>query len=497
MPRKYGSPIIPHQVIMRMHPEHVALCYHLRIGADDVQITPQGEAPQPNALYLREPDKKRKNQIWYFREVVGDCEKRHSTGCKANDRDGAIAWVLRHIARKADAARCRVAPEDEPACAIFAEYGKVVKAKLRRGEIKPHTGLSYLGSLKMLGTCFRKASVADLQAGGASKFRDYCEALGYSANTAVNGNNVCKRAVNTVMKDRGSAYRLDFHVGMRQHSGKRPCTPDELDRIMDRVLNLTIYGPDLKPLTVEDPKTGLMVPKRCDPRTARFTLPFRTAVPFLLETGTRKQAACEVTFTDPTGAFLDLDAGILHRRGMMTQDTPAKRRGSCVLSSAYMAEIRPIAEAAISRGIVHLIHDASGKPLKSLSVAAWKKILADAQVPYRCIHCLKDTAVQIARVEGVPLYSAAERFATAPETLVAHYGADWDLGLQIDPAEAQGTRAKWRAMHAAAKARTERADEARAAREAVAAILVPKFPRRSKGPKGGRPSGDDTDPTLH
>ncbi len=157
---------------------------------------------------------------------------------------------------------------------------------------------------------------------------------------------------------------------------------------------------------------------------------------------------------------------MLHRRGEMTEDNGNKRRGSCVLSPAYMAQLRPLAEAMLARGITHLVHDRHGNPVRSLSLGVWRTILKDAQVPYRVLHCLKDTAVQIARVEGVPLYAAAERFATTPDTLIAFYGADRDLGVQIDPAEAQGTRLKWRARHEAAKARRATADAAKSAREA-------------------------------
>jgi hypothetical protein len=48
--------------------------------------------------------------------------------------------------------------------------------------------------------------------------------------------------------------------------------------------------------------------------------------------------------------------------------------------------------------------------------------------------------------------------------LFRHYGADWDLRVQIDPAEAQGRREKWLRMLETAKARGAIAAAARAAR---------------------------------
>lgn len=470
--------LLPRRVADRMFPEHADYCLKAGIGVADVHFTPLGEQPQPNTLFLREPDRWRKNGYWYYCDVVGDVTKRHSTGCKADDLDGARAWVLTHMARKAERARSRVVPDNEPVCAAFTDYAKIVKGQVRRGEIRAHTGQNYLKSLKRLARCFKGATLHDVQAGGARKFVEWCELNGYSQNTAIDGNNVCKRAVNTVMKDRASSYRLDYRTGARVPKGKRPFNPDEIARIMDRVDDGKCYGPDLKPIMVRDEKTGEMAPKRCSREALLASIPFRTAVPFMLETATRKTAACEVTYTDPSGAFLDLDSGILHRRGMMTEDVKNKRRGSCVLSTAYLAYIRPIAEAAIAQGVIHLIHDRYGRPVKRLNGEIWRNILKDAQVPYRVIHCLKDTAIQIARVEGVPLYSAAERFATTPQTLVAHYGADWDVALQIDPAEAQGTRAKWLAMHAAAKERDERATKARVARESLGDTRQPKASRR-------------------
>lgn len=452
MPRRYQSPIIPHHVVMRMHPEDVALCYDRSLGAEDVRFTPDGESPLPNSLFVRKADKGRDNDYWYFNQEIGGVAKRKSTGCKAGDRDGAIAWALAHMARLADRAKARVAPEAIPACDVFAEYAKIARGKARRDEIKACTLKGYLQKLRLLGRCFRDASVADLQAGGSRRFIEWCEARGYAPNVAVNGNNVCKRAVNAVMRDRGSAYRLDFHVGRRKPKPKKPFTPEEMDRIMDRIENGTVYGPDLKPIG------------RCTREQLLASIPFVTAVPLMVESGTRHEAACQVSLTDPSGPFIDLDAGILYRRGQMEVDTDNKRRGACVLSSAYMAKLRPVAEAAIARGVESLVHDRHGRPVKRLRLEVWRAILKDAQVPYRVLHCLKDTAVQIARLEGVPLYAAAERFATTPETLVAFYGADWDLGLQIDPAEAQGAQVRWRAAHAAAKARQETAATARAAR---------------------------------
>ncbi|MGE7471968.1 hypothetical protein ACQKLX_21180 [Bosea sp. NPDC003192] len=80
------------------------------------------------------------------------------------------------------------------------------------------------------------------------------------------------------------------------------------------------------------------------------------------------------------------------------------------------------------------------------------------------IHCLKDKAIQIARREGVSLHDAAERFSTKPETLYNFYGADWDLGNQIDAAEAQGERRRWRRAFERARARRELAEVSRSAR---------------------------------
>jgi hypothetical protein len=464
MSRKFDTAIIPHQVVMRMHPEDVANCYHLRVGAADVPVAKDGEPPAPNGLYLRRPDRSRKAAIWYYNEVVGDTGKPISTGCREPDLNGAVAWALTRLARRADAARSRLAPEAMPLCGLLAEYARMVKAKARRGQIRPRTARLYFQELRVLGRCLRNASVFDVQAGGAGKIFGWCEANGYAPNTAVNCASLCKRAVNAVMAERGSAYRLGFTIGRRPTNAKRPLTPDEIARIEDRVWNGTIYGADLKPAMTPDPATGAMQPVRCSRRRLHAAFPFRVAVPFMLDSGTRSAAACEVSLTDPSGPFLDLDAGVLHRRGLMTEDVPGKRRGSCLMSPAFMAFIRPIADAALAAGATHLITSADGRPVTELRQRAWKRILRDAQVPYRVVHCLKDSAIQIARVEGVPLYSAAERFATTPETLVAHYGADWDIAVQLDPAEAQGERSKWLRMHEAVKARAAIAQAGRAAR---------------------------------
>lgn len=483
MPRKYQSAIIPHSVVNRMRPEDFASCFNLGIGADAVTFTPHGERPLPNALYLREPEADRTNAIWYYNEVVDGVATSMSTRCLADDKDGATAWVLTRMARLADKAMAKLAPESIPVCGLLVDYAVMAKNDVRRGAIKAKTGRNYRVQLRIGGACLRGKTLADLQARGALLIIEWCEANGFALNTAKEVANCVKRAVNTVMRQRNSAYRLDYHVGMKNPRLKKPFDPDEMHRIMDRVDNGTIYGPDLKPLTVLH--DGRRATKRCTREQLLASVPFQTAVPFMVESGTRHEASLEVTLTDPDGAYIDLDLGVLHRRGEMTVDTANKRRGSCVLSSAYMAKLRPLAEAMLAKGIVHLVHDRHGNAVKSLSLKVWRQILKDAQVPYRVLHCLKDTAVQIARVEGVPLYVAAERFATTPDTLVAFYGADWDLAVQIDPAEAQGNRFKWLARHEAAKARRFIADSARAARTPVGD--VPAKPRGGARAGGGKP----------
>jgi hypothetical protein len=116
----------------------------------------------------------------------------------------------------------------------------------------------------------------------------------------------------------------------------------------------------------------------------------------------------------------------------------------------------------------------------------WKQILKDARVPYRKIYALKDVAVQISRREKVTVYDAAERFSITPEVLVKNYGADWDLGNQIDPAAAHGAQVNWRRTHALAKARKAEAEAARAARADALAALPPPRRRRGGATKAGR-----------
>ena len=79
-------------------------------------------------------------------------------------------------------------------------------------------------------------------------------------------------------------------AGMVTWAGVLEADFDEVDRIMDRIHNLAVYGPDLKPLMVRDPKTGEMVVKRVPRTAARWTVPFTTAVDFMLESATRKEA---------------------------------------------------------------------------------------------------------------------------------------------------------------------------------------------------------------
>ena len=103
----------------------------------------------------------------------------------------------------------------------------------------------------------------------------------------------------------------------------------------------------------------------------------------------------------------------------------------------------------------------------------WREILKDACVEKRVYHATKDTAVQIARTEKMPLHDTAEYFRTTPRTLTMHYGSDFDLGLQTDISDAMGKRVSWRRKHVVNEARKAVAQSVRDGRAARVAPWLP------------------------
>jgi hypothetical protein len=470
--------INPQRVGLALFPEDAAFCFQFGFKPEDVVFTPDSEPPYANALYQR---KKGKLRYWFYHEVEGGKSTHLTTGAVIDDPDRAVAWVMTRYAEKRDRAGMRIIPELIQLCDVYAKYKEATDKRQEHGEICLVTKRSICCRLAIAGKAHRGLTIADLQRHGGSLILDWCKAMGYAHNTAVKANKVAKAAINAVLASRGSTLRLTFYSGKSQPAVKEPLDPDEEARILRHLETGVIFGPDNRPLMVPDPITGERVEQRCGGRQMLANIPFRMALPLMVDSGTRKGASLEVSLIPGEGAFIDLDAGILYRRGEMTQDRPIKRRPACVLSQEYLHFLRPIAEDCLARGITHLIHDKYGNPAKKLDYTQWKRILKSANVKYRRLHCLKDTAVQISRLEGVPLAVAAERFGNDPQTLTRHYGSDWDLGNQIDAAEAQGRRERWVARHEGAKARRNVAQAARENR--AEPKRLPQSRPRPGGPK--------------
>lgn len=491
MPSCYRKNIVPHAVVIRMTAEDVAGVYHLDLRVEDIRVLPPGSPPAPACLWLRPPGDDRVSAIWYWVEEVDGRRSLHSTGCRADDLAGARAWVLRRWVRAAKGARARLAPESIPVCEALADFVAFVDGLALGGSIRPVTHRCYLMSVRRLADCYRDASLMDVVNDGPRKLLDWAGDRDYALNTAIYTANLLKRAINVSMERAGSAFRVTFKAGAFKAATKQPFTPDEIDRILRVCFEHVIYGGDLQVVTAVDAATGERVPVRSSLRRQRAHVPFQRAVPMMIDVANRPTVCCEVTWLDATAPRLDADLGVLHRRGEMTEDDPVKRRLSCVLSPQFLELARPWLEADLSMGYTHVVHDWEGRPLWRIRREAWIRILKDARVPYRKFYALKDTSVQISRSEGVRLHDAAERFSIQPETLTKHYGADFDLGVQIDVAAAHGAQVKWRRAHELAKAREAQAEAARMARAEAMPALPPARRRKAVKRAGRRPQGTD------
>ncbi|HEY8162850.1 MAG TPA: hypothetical protein VIF34_11365 [Methylocystis sp.] len=478
MPRKYEKKIIPFQVLIRMYPEDVARAYEMGLKADDIRVLAPGERMRPSCLWPRPAEADRRRSMLYWIEECGDGMKPIPTGCDAGDVDGAKAAVIRHLVRKGDDAKARLAPEAIAVCTLLDEYLDIAERQFEMGLIRADTIQNYRDGVERLARCFHSSSVMDIVQGGRDKYYAWGGAQKFSAGTMMEDVNTLKRAINWALEARGSAFRVAFWVGMKPTAPRQPFDPDEHDRIM-RVLEENIYfNEKLEVVMVVDPETGERVPKRAPLATQRARVPFRRAYPIAIDTHSRPTATLETTWFETNAPRIDVGNGIMYRIAELTPETGEKPRGQCVLSPQLWEDAKDWMEDDVANGFVHVVHDWQGRPLDRLPSNVWATILRHAQVPHRRFYATKQTSFQISLREGIPVHQISERSAVSPETLTGTYALKSDPANQIDAAAAHGAQVNWRRTHALLKQRKADAEANRKAREARLAADPPPRPRK-------------------
>jgi hypothetical protein len=238
---------------------------------------------------------------------------------------------------------------------------------------------------------------------------------------------------------------------------------------------------------VTDPETGQSVPFRHPPHVIAKRAPFYVANEIAVGTGGRKTSICELSRIDAGGPWIDLDNEVIHRQGSRGRKSRVKRRGAARLPRPLVEKLRPIAAADIAAGCIWVIHDAEGNRIENLALAEWDAIQSDAKVDRRVFHAGKDTAIQITRYAKVGLVKTAEYFQTTERTMGRRYGADFDLALHDDVAEALGERTEWLRKHAINRVLSRQAEAARKAK--ADRLLRPgSAPLPASKPEAGPPA---------
>jgi len=133
-----------------------------------------------------------------------------------------------------------------------------------------------------------------------------------------------------------------------------------------------------------------------------------------LYTGTRKEAILSLRFEPhPTGGWIDVEHGLLYRRGEGERVTK-KRRAPARLPQKLLGHAKRWERDG------GWVVNFEGSKVGSIKTS-WNRIKRDAGLPDVTPHTLKHTAITWAMQSGVKLADAAGFFSTSVEVLEANY----------------------------------------------------------------------------
>ena len=140
-----------------------------------------------------------------------------------------------------------------------------------------------------------------------------------------------------------------------------------------------------------------------------------------LYSGTRSTAILSLKWLpSPTSGWIDLDAGVLHRRGRGERETK-KRRPPARIHQRLLPFLRRWAKADLAKGIATVVHF-QGVPIKKLK-RSWAGTRTTAGLgPDVVPHTLRHTAATWLMQAGIDAFEASGFLGMSADTLERVYG---------------------------------------------------------------------------
>jgi integrase len=189
-----------------------------------------------------------------------------------------------------------------------------------------------------------------------------------------------------------------------------------------------------------DPVTGQMVRLGGSARSNRAHL--RRFILIALYTGTRHSVITRLLWEEsPHHAWVDLDAGLIYRRGRREREHATKRRPVVKLPPRLLAHLRRWRRIDLAKNeqLASVLHH-GGAPITGKVRTGFKGCVRDAGLPPEITpHWLRHTAATFMMERGVDMWDAAAYLGMTVKTLEQHY-AHHRPGYQAAAAGAHGAR---------------------------------------------------------
>ena len=139
-------------------------------------------------------------------------------------------------------------------------------------------------------------------------------------------------------------------------------------------------------------------------------------------TGTRPQAIFDLRWSpSPTNGYIDLENGILYRRGTRQGEKKNKKRPPIRLPNRLAAHMRRWRKKDAEIGATHVVNF-RGAPVKSVK-RSWSIVREQSQISKdHRFYCLKHTAATWMMHRGVPIWEAAGFLGISVEMFEKRYG---------------------------------------------------------------------------